>query len=158
MKSKFKPRGTWREKLEKKQSPEIKQAPEIWAKKHGGYKMLIPTPMLVDRMMRKIPEGRLATIGSIRNALAKEFGADFTCPLTTGIFARIAAETAEEDRANGRKDITPYWRLIKDDGTLNPKFPGGQEGMAKRLQKEGFELVKKGRTKLMVKDFETKLI
>ncbi len=155
--SKFKPRGTWREKLEKPQEPQIKPAPKQWAEKLGE-KMLIPTPMLVDESVRLVPKKKLITLGRIRSYLANQFKADFTCPLTTGIFLRIAAETAEEDRAKGKKRITPYWRVLKDDGTLNPKFPGGDEEQAEKLRNEGFSIVRKGRTKLMVENFEKYLI
>ena len=37
----------------------------------------------------------------------------------------------------GRKDITPYWRVIKNDGSLNEKFPGGVEAQARHLKEEG---------------------
>ena len=119
--------------------------------------MLIPTPKLVDELVRKIPKGKLATVGELRRRLAKEFRADVTCPLTTGIFLRIAAEAAEEDRANGRKRVTPYWRVVKDDGTLNPKFPGGVLEQARSLKAEGFECVMSGKT-TRLRDFEPRLI
>jgi hypothetical protein len=145
---------SWRDKLEKKMEPVIKPAPETWASRYGGYKMLIPTPMLVDRVLRMVPEGKLITIGIIRSYLADKYEADFTCPLTTGIFLRISAEAAEEDKQRGLKDITPYWRALKDDGTLNPKFPGGVELQAEKLREEGFVIVPKGKKNLMVKDFK----
>ena len=154
----MKTRTTWREKLEKKMEPVIKQAPEKWIERYGGDKMLIPTPLLVDEVMKMVPEGKLITIGIIRNYLAEKFNTDFTCPLTTGIFARIAAEAAEEDRKQGKKDITPYWRLLKDDGTLNPKFPGGYDNLKKLLENEGFEVVKKGKTKMAVNNFKEHLV
>lgn len=99
--------------------------------------MLIPTPKLVDALIRKVLKGKLVTVGELRRKMAADFEVDVTCPLTTGIFVRIAAETAEEDRANGRQRLTPYWRVIKDDGSLNPKFPGGPEQQARYLRREG---------------------
>jgi hypothetical protein len=156
-KSKFKPKGTWREKLEKPMEPVIKPAPRQWAVKFGE-KMLIPTPILVDNVVKKIRKGTLFTSGLMRNYLAVNNNADFTCPLTSGIFLRIVAETAEEDKEKGKKRVTPYWRMLKDDGTLNPKFPGGEETQAEKLRNEGFTIIKKGRTKLMVEDFEKYLI
>jgi hypothetical protein len=152
--SKFKPKGSWRAKLEKKQEPVVKTPPGNWIEKYGGNKMLIATPMLVDAVMRIVTKGNLITIGTIRGSLAKQFHADFTCPLTTGIFARIAAETAEEYLGNGMQDITPWWRLIKDDSTLNPKFPDGPHKQASYLKYKGFEIIKKGKNKLEVKGHE----
>ena len=118
--------------------------------------MLIPTPKLVDDLLRQVPKGRLVTVGEIRKRLARDFAADVTCPLTTGIFVRIVAEAAEEDRAGGRQQITPYWRVIKDDGSLNPKFPGGEQLQARYLRGEGASVAKKGK-RTVVKDFEKRL-
>ena len=122
----------------------------------GKGMMLIPTPMLVDAILRQVRKGRLVTVGEIRRKLAADFSADVTCPLTTGIFIRIVAEASEEDRANGRKRIAPYWRVIKDDGSLNPKFPGGVEQQAKYLRDEGCTIDRRG-TKTVLKDFERRL-
>ena len=64
-----------------------------------------------------------------------------TCPLTTGIFLNISAHTAEEDKLSGKKRITPYWRVLKEAGQLNPKFPGGYSSTGGLSQKEGFEVL-----------------
>jgi hypothetical protein len=45
------------------------------------------------------------------------------CPITTGIFAWVAANAAEEQKQKGEKDITPYWRTLKNDGVINEKYP-----------------------------------
>lgn len=37
--------------------------------------------------------------------------------------------------------ITPWWRVLKEGGKLNPKCPGGVEEQAKRLRAEGHELI-----------------
>ena len=137
----WEPRTSWREKLEKEQKPKVVDLTAKAAKRWDHGKMLVPTPLLVDALMRKVEEGKLVTITQIRERLARDFSADSTCPLTTGIFLRIAAETAEEDlqtgRAGGGEGITPYWRVIRDDGSLNEKFPGGAEAQAIHLREEG---------------------
>ena len=81
-------------------------------------------------MIRKIPRGQVSTLAQIRRRLARWHNADVTCPLVTGIFLRIAAEPAEEDQQAGRPEITPYWRVVRDDGRLNATFPGGVEAQA----------------------------
>ena len=91
--------------------------------------------------VRTVPKRKLITVGQIRQKLAQPFQADSTCPLTTGIFLRISSEAAEEDRQAGKKQITPYWRMVKDDGSLNPKFPGGVAAHAEKLRQEGHEIV-----------------
>ena len=151
MKSKL----SWREKLEKEQQPKLVDTPPKMAR-FGKGKMLIPTPMLVDELVRRIPKGKLVTVSELRRKLAADFGADVTCPLTTGIFVRIAAEAAEEDRVNGRRRITPYWRVVKDDGSLNPKFPGGEKQQSQCLQDDGLSVVQNGK-RLVVRDFEQRL-
>jgi hypothetical protein len=151
MKSKL----SWREKLEKEQQPKLVDIPPRM-ERFGKGKMLIPTPMLVDELVRRIPKGKLVTVSELRRKLAADFGADVTCPLTTGIFVRIAAEAAEEDRANGRRRITPYWRVVKDDGSLNPKFPGGEKQQSQCLQDDGLSVVQNGK-RVVVRDFEQRL-
>jgi hypothetical protein len=148
----MKGRKTWREKLETEQEPRVVDDPR------GRGRMLIPKPLDVDALMRKIPKGKLATVEQIRERLAKDYDADFSCPMTTGIFIRIAAETAEEDLSRGEKQITPYWRVVKADGSLNEKFPGGVEAQAARLREEGHSIEPgKGKKPPRVIDFEKSL-
>jgi alkylated DNA nucleotide flippase Atl1 len=151
----MKSRTSWREKLERPQEPRVIGIPPKMSH-FGKGTMLIPTPKMVDGLIRKVPKGKLVTVGELRRKMAADFEGNVTCPLTTGIFVRIAAEAAEEDRANGRQRLTPYWRVIKDDGSLNPKFPGGPEQQARRLRGEGFAFIRKGKASV-VKQFEQRL-
>jgi alkylated DNA nucleotide flippase Atl1 len=155
VKNEFRSRVPWREKMERPQEPKLVQVPPRMSQ-FGKGMMLIPTPKLVDAIVRQVPRGRLVTVGEIRRKLAADFSADVTCPLTTGIFIRIVAEAAEEDRANGRKRVAPYWRVIKDDGSLNPKFPGGVEQQSRHLHGEGCATARRGK-KTVLKDFERRL-
>jgi alkylated DNA nucleotide flippase Atl1 len=59
------------------------------------------------------------------------------CPLTTGIFLRIIAEAAEEFARAGGETVAPYWRVVRDDGAMIEKFPGGAKAQARRLAAEG---------------------
>lgn len=118
----------------------------------GARKLLIPRPLDVDTLMRKPKRGRLITQEQIRQRLARRHKADASCPITTGIFIRIAAETAEEDARAGRKRITPYWQTIRPNGSLVDKYPGGTRRQAARLRKEG-HCIREGR----VVDFERRL-
>ena len=157
MKTKFTSRTSWRDKLEKPQEPKVVTIPPNMSR-FGEGTMLIPTPKLVDNLIRKIPKGKLATVSELRRKLARNFKTDVTCPLTTGIFVRIAAEAAEEDRAHGRKRITPYWRVVKDDGTFNPKLPGGVAQQTRNLRAEGFEVSANGNKKPRLINFADRLI
>jgi hypothetical protein len=130
-------RSSWREKLAKVQEAKVGPMPASMAARLGPGMMLIPRGLDLERVIRGTAPGELITPAQIRERLAEEAGADVTCPLVTGIFIRIAAEAAEEDRAAGRGPVTPYWRVVAAGGYLNPKFPGGTAAQAERLQAEG---------------------
>ncbi len=154
-------RKSWHEKLEKPVPglPKVCEVPDKWVKMMGGRHILVPTPMMVDDLLRTVPKHKLITVGQIRQRLAEPFQADSTCPLTTGIFLRISSEAAEEGRQAGKKQITPYWRVVKDDGSLNPKFPGGVEAHAQKLKEEGHDIISgKGQKPPRVVDFEKALV
>ncbi len=152
---------TWRQKLEHEHPNHgkiVAVGPRM-QKRLGTGTMLIPRPLDVDAAMRKAKRGKLVTVSAIRNKLAKESGADSACPMTTGIFVRIVAEAAEEDRRAGKKRITPYWRTIKDDGKLNEKFPGGAGAQAAKLRQEGFTIrAGKGKQPPKVEDYDKYLV
>jgi len=77
------------------------------SRKWGTGTVVIPAPVEVDQLMRKVPRGKLTTINEIRQALAAKHHATIGCPMTTGIFAWVAANAAEEQRQLGKTDITP---------------------------------------------------
>jgi len=158
MQNKFKSRTPWREKLERNQDAKLVEIPPQMQKRFGTGIMLIPAPIEVDSVMRSVPRGKLVTQSQIRSKLARDSNAKVACPMTTGIFVRIAAEAAEEEKRNGKRRITPYWRVIRDDGSLNEKFPGGVELQAAYLEQEGHRLKhQKGRAPVVI-DFEKHLI
>ncbi len=154
-------RKSWHEKLEDPVAglPKAVVVPDKWVKAVGGRRVLVPTPLMVDEQVRVVPPRRLITVGQLRQRLAKPFQADSTCPMTMGIFLRIVSEAAEEDRRAGKKRITPYWRVVKDDGSLNPKYPGGVDGQAQRLREEGHQVAPgKGKKPPRLVDFEQSLV
>ncbi len=140
---------TWADKL-----ANIKGLPKIVKK--ARKKMLIPSPKEVNTAMGKVKKGKLATANSISKQLAKKYKTDTCCPLTTAIFIWISANVANEQKIAGKKNITPYWRTIKSDGTLNSKYPGGELAHAKMLISEGHKIIKKAK-KMVVVDFEKKI-
>ena len=123
--------------------------------KYGGDRMYFAPPMDYDRVMRLVPFGKLLTVGAIREYFARQSGADFTEPITAGIFVSIAA-WASFQRTDRR---TPYWRTLKAGGELNAKFPGGIEAQKELLEKEGHTVIQKGRTNIRyyVRDYEKAL-
>lgn len=121
----------------------------------GGSRMLLAPPLEYDRIMRTVPYGKVVTVGMIRDRLAKEHGADFTDPMTAGIFVSIAAWASHQRK----DDDTPWWRALKAGGELNPKYPGGCEAQKERLESEGHTVVQKGRKNIrwFVQDCEDSL-
>jgi alkylated DNA nucleotide flippase Atl1 len=108
-------------------------------------------------MMRRVPKGKVTTINHIRAAIAKKHGATIGCPLTTGIFAWIAANAAEEvTAAKPKARVTPYWRTLKTGGVLNEKYPGGIARQKQRLKAEGHSVIKRGERYVVV-DIEKSL-
>ncbi|MQG51415.1 MAG: hypothetical protein FI695_05495 [SAR202 cluster bacterium] len=117
------------EKINSKQDlPKVKDAPIIW----GGGSMAIPNPIDIKKIIDMIPMGEIMTLNAIRDQLSVEYGTDITCPMTTAIFINLIAKSYDEG------DITsPYWRVVKNKGELNSKFPGGIEGHLNFLVSEG---------------------
>lgn len=154
----MKTRKSWKEKLEdSKDLPKLAVIPERMKSKWGSGTLVIPAPREVDGLMRLVPKRKLTTINQIRSALAAKHKATNACPITTGIFAWIAANAAEEEVATKPKArVTPYWRTLKTGGILNEKYPGGVDRQKERLEAEGHTVIRKGKNHVVV-DHERKL-
>jgi alkylated DNA nucleotide flippase Atl1 len=157
---------TWQAKMtEKKGIPKIltleKKFPcfntlvKMGAKE--GDSCVLVNPKEVEEIMTNVPQGKLVTLKEISLKLAKKHNVKACCTLTAGIFTMIAANASEELKSQGKENNNPYWRTLKIDGYLNPKYPGGQEAQKKLLEIEGFTIVKKGKN-YKVSDFEKYLI
>ncbi len=153
----LKSRTPWRQKLEHPSIPlpKVVRVPPKWRARFGSGTMAIAHPLHVDALIRRVRKGRVVTQTLLRQRLARKYKADHTCPLTTGIFVRIISEVSEEDRRAGKQQVTPYWRVLRDDGSLNEKFPGGTRAQAQRLRQEGFAIAPaKGHHPPRVRDFD----
>ena len=155
-----KARKTWQEKLaDSKDLPKVQEVTETMSQKWGTGTFVIPAPREVDEVMKQVPKGKLITINQIRRILAQKHGANFACPITTGIFAWIAANAAGEAAVEGKQNTTPYWRTLKSGGELNEKYPGGIEAQAAHLREEGHVIEpSKGKKPPKVKDFEKAMV
>jgi hypothetical protein len=154
----MKKKKTWREKLaDDKELPKTGRLAGGMSKRWGEGTMVIPAPLEVDAIMKTIPKGRLVTVDGIRARLASKHRVTIACPLTTGIFAWIAAHAADEAEKEGRRRITPYWRVLKARGELNAKYPGGITGLKRRLAAEGHRFAQKG-GRCFVADYEKSLV
>ena len=125
---------------------------EATIRKYGGERMFFAPPTAYDALMKRVPYGQVITVSAIRAYLAQQNHADFTDPMTAGIFVSIAA-WASHQRS---QDKTPYWRTLKSGGELNEKYPGGIEEQKKMLEAEGHTILSKGRKRIryVVRDYE----
>jgi hypothetical protein len=120
---------SWKQKLDGGKPAHV----EVLNKRFGGApegaKMLVATPRLVDEYMRSVPKGERRTVAQMRSELAAAHQADISCPISTSIFARIAAEAALEETTAGvpLSDVTPFWRVIEEDGTVAKKLSCGPD-------------------------------
>ncbi len=147
----------FRKKLhDKKDFPKIKTIPKYLNKSWGKGKFVMPSPLEVNALMKKVPKGKLTTINEIRKKLAKKYKTTTACPIVTGIFSWIAAGAAKEDIQDGKKYITSYWRTLKSDGKINLKYPGGIPYQKKKLINENHKIIKRGKNHF-VENFENKL-
>jgi alkylated DNA nucleotide flippase Atl1 len=149
---------SWTQKLDRDEGfPKVVPIPASMMSQWGEGTMVIPAPREVDEIMKRIPEGKLITINEIRAVLARRHGATIGCPMTTGIFAWIAANAAEESGA-GRTDgvTTPYWRTLKTGGFLNDRYPGGVSAQKAKLEQEGHRVQPRGK-RHVVADYEDAL-
>jgi alkylated DNA nucleotide flippase Atl1 len=147
-------RKSWRQKLaDSKDLPKVVAITGKMTRRFGTGTVAIPAPQEVDAIMKRVPRGKVITINEIRKLIAENHGATIGCPMTTGIFAWIAAHAAEEAAADGDANVTPYWRTLKSGGELNPRYPGGVSQLRELLRAEGHRVVAKGKRWVVV-DYE----
>ena len=97
----------------------------------AGDKMLISSPEKIADFIYAIPKGFFFTIKELRRGLALKAGADKTCPVTTGIFLRMAIEQNKDD-VN-----FPYWRVIDEKHPVVKKLNLDRNLIQKRRVDEG---------------------
>ena len=122
----------------------------------AGNDVVLVNPSEVVEIMKQVPKGKLITIVEICKKIARQHSVEACCTLTTGIFIMTAANAAEEASSNGKALDIPYWRTLKAEGFLNPKYPGGQEAHKRLLEQEGHRVLQKGKN-FLVQDFQKNL-
>jgi hypothetical protein len=129
---------SWKQKLDGGQPAHVEVLEKPFGGALPGAKMLVATPRLVDEYMRKIPAGESRSIAQMRTDLAKAHGAEISCPLSTSIFARIAAEAALEETETGvpLAEVTPFWRVIDDKSPIAKKLSCGADMIRAQRERE----------------------
>ncbi len=130
---------TWRQKLESGKPAHVETLTKAFGGAPKGARMLVGTPRLIDGYMRTVPEGEARSVVQMRSDLAKAHKADIACPLSTSIFARIAAEAALEEMAQGKPvdAVTPFWRVIDEKSPIARRLSCGPDfiEMRRRLER-----------------------
>ena len=129
----------WQDKLNKADAPVLKPLDRRYAGHDVGELMYIASPADLDRRIRRLHSGTALTTAEFRSRVAKAVGADFVCPMSTGIFLRIVAEAALEDHAAGTPlhEITPFWRVIEPSSALASKISSGPDFIEREREREG---------------------
>jgi hypothetical protein len=131
---------TWTDKVnDPSKVHQLKRLEKDFADMPANSKMLIATPKIIDEYVRQIPKGSSSNLATMRRDLANEFGADYTCPVTSGIFLRIVSEAAHEQLQTGISinKITPFWRVVDEKSPLNKKLTFGESFVKEQRKKEG---------------------
>jgi hypothetical protein len=134
-------RKSWAEKMNVSSQAKIEKTDKSFADIPQGSTLLIATPTIVDNYLRQIPKGTHTSLQQMRKDLAAEYDAQYTCPITSGIFLRICAEKAYEEFQNGKllKNITPFWRMIDKKTPAAKKLTFGFDFVQEQRIKEGLE-------------------
>ena len=126
------------DRLNKAKSPKVVVLEKDFAGIRAGSTMFVATPKIVDECVNKIPDGRFITMPELRADLATEYDCDATCPVSTAIFLRVAAEAALEKLATGAevRDITPFWRVVAPGDKIGSRLPIDRQWLEQRRAEE----------------------
>jgi hypothetical protein len=127
---------SWLEKFESKSTHGIKIIEKDFWGQQAGDRMLIPTPKLIENYVDQSEKGVFINPLQMRKDLAAELGADFTCPMTTGIFSRIMVEKNLELYGENYQAMTPFWRLVDPKSDLAEKLSCGKEVIQRLRESE----------------------
>ena len=116
----------------------VKTVEKNFADLKAGEKMLISSPRSIANYVAKIPYGTEKSVKLMRLELAENVNADNTCPLTCGIFLRIAIEASIE-QSNGVKPDLPFWRVIDINSPLIKKLPISEKDLTDLRTSEGLK-------------------
>lgn len=129
---------TWMDKFSQPREPKVKKIEIDFAGIPANSKMLIATPAIIDAYIRSIPSGKFVSIEKMRKDLAADYNAEYSCPVTTGIFTRIVAEAAFEkySQTNSWRGVTPFWRIVDPVSALAAKLTFGIAVVVQQQKKE----------------------
>ena len=112
------------ERFSKKKEPKKVLLEKDFAGIKKGQWMFVGTPQIVADYIKRIPFGETRTIERMRRELARRRKCDASCPVSTAIFIRVAAQAAIDDIEDGVAPAatTPFWRLINSEDKIAKKL------------------------------------
>ncbi len=89
-----------------------------------GQMLFVATPKIVADYISKIPFGETRTIERMRREMARRRKCDASCPVSTAIFIRIAAQSAIDEMEAGKStdQVIPFWRLLTSADKIAKKL------------------------------------
>ena len=132
-------RKTWQQKLHNGIPPKVVIADKKFGDVPEGATMLVASPEMVAAYISSIPYGHDATLQQMRKDMAAANNAQYTCPVTSGIFLRIVAEAAYEELQAGKhiEAVVPFWRMIDSKAPVAKKLTFGTDIIQRQRQAEG---------------------
>ena len=99
-------------------------------------RVLIPTVDMLSEKIRQVARGKTRDLGDIREELAREYGADITCPVTVQRNLKVIAIIAHSAVTMGDPDAVPFWRVIDLSKPNAERLAGGRGFIVAQQAKE----------------------
>ena len=130
---------SWRQKVAAPREPKRVTLEADFAGLPAGTRMFVATPRIVEEHLRRIPPGESRSIQMFRDSLARAYGCEAACPVSTAVFVRMVAEAAWEDIVAGcpPEEVTPFWRVIAPGSAIGKRLAADAAWIAARRAAEG---------------------
>jgi hypothetical protein len=130
----------WHKKYNNAKASQVVTLHTDFAGAKAGMELLISSPADIATYVARIPHGETRTIARLRTDLSRAAKADATCPVTTSILLKVAAERAFQDIADSKNldDVPPFWRVIEPNSNLAAKLSCGKDGIEHLLRLDGY--------------------
>ena len=130
--------------MQKTMKDTIQTIPPGLEKYLGTGEMVLPSKETIRKELKKIPEGKLATIPTIRESIAKQFEVTTACPKTS---LKMIRNMMQEQNSGAYRVLNGKGELIASDLELQTEL----------LKAEGFE-IDYSKSKPSVRDFKKFLV